>query len=126
MRAPAREAWRRLPWRRWIAGGILLGLAAASVLGVVALWIRREWLLIAHPGLADTWILYLGLGGAQLLALVALLARRRHALRAVVLLSALIFAFEALQIGLGLHLLRLPAALLLVLWADRQLPAGRP
>ncbi len=125
MRPPAREAWRRLAWRRWIARGILLGICAATAFGIAALSIHRESVIIAHPNLAGAWILYLGLAGASLLALVALLARRRYALRSVILISAPIFAFEAVQIGWGLHLLRIPVALLLVLWADHQLTAAR-
>ncbi len=123
MRPPAREAWRRLPWRRWIARGILLGLCAATVLGIAVFVSQRASPGAAHPGLAGGWLVYLGLGIASLAALIALLARRRHGLRALTLISVLVFAFEALQFGWGLHLARVPIALLLAWWADRQLPA---
>lgn len=110
-----------------MARGILLGLCGATVFGIAAFVTQRAAVIAAHPGLAGAWLFYVGLGVASLLALIAMLARRRHALPALALVSVVVFVFEALQIGWGLHLARIPIALILVFWADRQLPvAPRP
>jgi hypothetical protein len=121
MHPPAREAWRRLPWRRWVARGALLGLCAATALALAAIYTQRAALVARHALLAPTWWIYIALGASTLLALLAVLSRLRHAMPAVILLSALAFVFEMIVLGPGPHLLRIPVSLLLVMWADRAL-----
>lgn len=124
MRHPAREAWRRLPWRRWCARGALLGLCAATVLGLAAFITHRDAAILRFPALADWWWPYLGLGACTLLTLLAVLSRLRNATAALLVLSAIVFIFESQLLGFGLHLMRIPVSLLLALWADRSLRAA--
>jgi hypothetical protein len=116
-----REAWRRLPWKRWFGRGTLLGLCAATVFALAVFITQRELLMLRHPLLADWWWFYVALGACTLLALLAVLSRLQNAIRALVLLSVVVFAFEYLVLGAGLHLLRIPLSLILVIWADRAL-----
>jgi hypothetical protein len=126
MQSPAREAWRRLPWTRWLARGTLLGLCAATVLALAIFPNQRETLVIRHPLLAQTWWIYMALGAATLLTLLAVLSRLRHAAAAMALLSVIVLVFELLVLGTGPHLLRIPVSLLLVIWADRVLRQSQP
>ena len=71
MESPTRVAWRRLPWRQWLAKGTLLGLCAATVLGLAAFAMHRDAAVLRHPSLADWWWPYIGLGVGTLLALLA-------------------------------------------------------
>jgi hypothetical protein len=121
MQPSTREVWRRLPWQRWLARGALLGLCAATVLALAAIFTQRASLVTRHPLLAQTWWIYLALGLATLLSLLAVLSRLRHAVLAVAILSAVAFVFESLVLGFGPHLMRIPLSLLLVIWADRAL-----
>jgi hypothetical protein len=118
---PTRVAWRRLPWRQWLAKGTLLGLCAATVLGLAAFATQREAAVLRHPLLADWWWTYIGLGVCTLLALLAVMSRLRSGIGVLILLSAAVFAFESQVLGWGLHLLRIPLSLMLAIWADRAL-----
>lgn len=116
-----REAWRRMPWPRWFARGALLGLCAATVFSLAVLISQRDLLLQRHALLADWWWPYIGLSACTLMALLAVLSRLRSAVAALLLLSTALLVFESQVLGWGLHLARIPASLLLVLWADRTL-----
>jgi len=126
MQSPQREAWARLPWRRWVGRGVLLGLAAALLVGVVALLDAREPLIARHAGLAVWWPAYVALSVAGFVAVAALLARWRYALPALATVQLAQFIAEAALIGWGPHLLRIPVVLGLAAWASHvRGPAGR-
>lgn len=114
---PAREAWRRLPWRRWVARGTLFGLSAATTLSLL-LFIRISPELAPQHALLPAWS-WLGLacGVLNLLTLVAALAGWRSARLALCVAAVLSFGFEFVTLGAGLYLLRIPLALAAALWA---------
>lgn len=114
---PAREAWRRLPWRRWIARGTLFGLSAAAMLNLI-LFSRVLPELMPRHALLPAWS-WLGLvfGVLNLLALAAALAGWRSARLVLCIAAALSFGFEFVVLGAGPYLLRIPLALAAALWA---------
>lgn len=118
-----REAWRRMQWQKWLARGTLLGLCAATVFSLAVFITQRSVLLQRHPSLDHWWWPYVSLGVCTLMALLAVLSRLRHAVTALLLLSAAMFLLESQMLGWGLHLARIPTSLLLVIWADRALRA---
>lgn len=122
MDAMAREVLRRLRWRQWIAKGVLLGLLAATTMALIliltqtALW-QQRW-----PALVGTaFQVYVGIGVATWISLLTALARWRRSPLLIVLVALVALVFEVMVLGLGGHLLRLPVAALLGVWAARTL-----
>jgi hypothetical protein len=122
---PAREAWRRLPWRRWCARGTLFGLCSANALALAAFIVQRDDAVRRYPGLADSWWLFVLLGAANLIALLAILSRLPRAVPVLIAINVAALLFELWALGVGPHLLRIPLSLSLALIAERMLrPAG--
>ena len=115
----ARDILARLRWRTFVAKGVLLGLLASASAAIVLLLMQPDVWRMQWPGLAGTryWA-YLGLGALTMGSLLMALGGHRHARRALVAVALAVLGFEALVMGPGPHLLRVPFATLLAFWAS--------
>lgn len=122
MDAMGRDIMRRLPWRKWIAKGVLLGLLASTSVALYLIAAKAELWQQRWPGLVGTaYQVYLGIGGFTLISLLTALARWRHSPILILLATIVAIAFELSVLGAGPHLLRLPIAGGLGFWAARTL-----
>ncbi len=118
-----RDIVRRLPWREWIAKGVLLGLLASATAGLVLFCLKMELWLEQWPMLRGIgWWVYLGLGVLTMVSLLMTLARHRHARATLLVAATLVLMFEVFLLGPGVHMARVPIATALAWWASMVLP----
>lgn len=114
----AREVLARMRWRLWIAKGVVLGLLASASAAIVLLLMQPAAWRMQWPALEGTryWS-YLGLGLLTIMSLLMLLGGHRQGRAVLVAVAVAVMAFEALVLGIGPHLLRVPVATALAWWA---------
>lgn len=120
MDAMTRDILARLRWRQWIAKGTLLGLLAATSAGTWLIAMRadpwqRKWPTLIGPAHGA----YVGLGVLTAITLLLTLGKFRHAVPVLIAVGAIVLVFEWVVLGTGLHLLRVPLATALAVWASR-------
>jgi len=120
MDAMTRDILARLRWRQWIAKGSLLGLLAATTAGTWLIAMRadpwqRKWPALIGPAHGA----YVGLGVLTAVTLLLALGKFRFALPLLIVVGAIVLVFEWIVLGPGLHLVRVPLATALAVWATR-------
>ncbi len=106
-----------MPGRPRLLAAALLGLAAANLFGLWLGLARGAELRARFPGLGQVWWLYVACPAVTLVGLWLIWSWRRAGLWIVLAVAGLVIAIEGWAIGPGAHLVRVPVAAGLLLWA---------